>query len=301
MNSSRRSSLQIIIVNYKSSDYLAKCLDSIPFDLQELEVSVTVVDNNSKEEKQLHQLRKIHPKVDLLFNRQNLGFSTACNQGISRSDSELCLLLNPDTEINDSALLLCARLLRDRPEAGIAGCRILNSDGTEQRASRRNIPSPASALLHFTGLRALSGKLKGIKPYHPAVAVGDSPLEVEAVSGSFLMFKRRLGESIGFLDESFFMYGEDLDFCYRSMLAGWKTFYLPQAAIIHHKRISSSRSAMSANVHFYRAMEIFYRKHYYPSAGRISRSAVLTGIRTIQFFSQLKLRLTGNHAVGSKG
>ncbi len=293
--------LHIVIVNYKSSDYLAGCLSTIPASLEGLQISVTVVDNNSGEEAELKRLQDIHGRVEFIYNNVNLGFAGACNQGIRSRDSDLCLLLNPDTEVNREALAACARHLLETPDAGIAGCRILNPDGSEQKASRRNIPTPGSAFLHFTGLQRFIKPRGRIKAYHPADPGNGGPRQVEAVSGSFLMFKRIIGAEIGFLDEAYFMYGEDLDFCYRCLQAGWKTFYLPQASILHYKRVSSSRSAASANLHFYQAMEIFYRKHYYPRAGWVSRASVLFGIRLLQSASRARRRITGNRQVGSAG
>jgi hypothetical protein len=296
-----KSALHIVIVNYKSSDYLERCLAKIPSQVDGISVSVTVVDNDSKEESQLEALNLQYEWMQFLFNKKNLGFSRACNQGIKSRTADLYLLLNPDTVISKNALLRCSRFLMQTPEAGITSCRILNPDGSEQKAGRRNIPTPASAFLHFTGLQKLLGDRLRQKAYHPAPPSGDSPVEVEAVSGSFLMFKNELLELTGGLDEAFFMYGEDLDFCLRAGQAGWKSYSLPDASVLHYKRVSSSRSAVPANLHFYRAMEIFYRKHYYNNAGWISRASVLSGIRLLQLLSKVRILLTGSRQVGSGG
>lgn len=296
-----KTTLRIVIVNYRSSDYLERCLAEIPSQLDGLSVSVTVVDNDSREETALNRLQQKYQWVEFIFNQENVGFSRACNQGIRSRDADLYLLLNPDTVINKEALLRCSRFLMQTPEAGIASCSILNPDGSEQKACRRNIPTPASAFFHFTGLQKLLGERFRQKAYHPAPPSGNSPVEVEAVSGSFLMFKNELLELTGGLDEAYFMYGEDLDFCLQAGQAGWKTYSLLDASVIHYKRISSSRSAVPANLHFYRAMEIFYRKHYYKNAGWISRAAVLSGIRCLQLFSLARMRLTGSRKVGSRG
>ena len=296
-----KATLHIVIVNYRSSDYLEGCLSEIPSRLDDLAVSVTIVDNNSKEEAKLEALSARHPWMQFLLNESNLGFSRACNQGIKARNADLYLLLNPDTVINKKALERCSRILLQTPEAGIASCRILNPDGSEQKAGRRNIPTPASALLHFTGLQKLLGDRFRQKAYHPPSPSGDNPVEVEAVSGSFLMFKNELLTLAGGLDETFFMYGEDLDFCLRAGQAGLKIYSLPDASVLHYKRVSSSRSAVPANLHFYRAMEIFYRKHYYKNAGWFSRAAVLSGIRFLQAFSRLRSLITGNRGVGSSG
>lgn len=301
MRTEERNALHIVIVNYKSSDYLAGCLSEIPSKLDDLVISITVVDNNSGEGFELDALEKKYDWIHFILNNENLGFSMACNQGIKDRDAGLYLLLNPDTIVNRKALDECSRFLVQNPEAGIAGCRILNPDGSDQKASLRNIPTPFSAFLHFTGLHRIFGSHGRLKAYQPPAPAGDNPVEVEAVSGSFLMFKKEVGKLTGNLDESFFMYGEDLDFCYRATLAGWKAYFLPCASILHYKRISSSRSAVSANLHFFQAMEIFYRKHYYKDSGWICRAAVLSGIRLLQAASRARFKLTTNKKVGSRG
>jgi len=300
MTTGQITRLHIVIVNYKSSDYLAGCLAGIPKSTPGIRISAAVVDNNSSEEEELAKLRENYPWIDFLFNRENLGFSKACNQGIKCREADLYLLLNPDTVVNPEALESCAQFLLENQEAGIAGCRILNADGSVQRASRRNIPTPASAFLHFTGLHRLLGKNSRVKTYNPPIPEGDSPLESEAVSGSFLMFKKDVNRKNGYLDEDYFMYGEDLDFCLKARHDGWKIYYLPQASIIHHKRISSSRSPDSANLQFYRAMEIFYRKHYYRDAGWLSRFPVFLGIKLLEAAAMLRIRLIPGKGVGSR-
>ncbi len=301
MNIAKKNTLHIVIVNYRSTDYLEGCLAGIPPELDRLKISVTVIDNNSDETPELTSLQERYHWIELKFNKDNLGFSRACNQGIRSREADLYLLLNPDTVVNPEALESCARFLLENQEAGIAGCRILNPDGTDQKASRRNIPTPASAFLHFSGLHRFLGGKMSLKAYHPAAPAGDTPLESEAVSGSFLMFKRDVNKTAGYLDEDFFMYGEDLDFCYRAGLDGWKTFFLPGISILHFKRISSSRSAESANLHFFRAMEIFYRKHYYPESGWISRFVVGLGIRLLRTAAVVRIRLSPRKEVGSRG
>jgi len=301
MASIEKNRLDIVIVNYKSSDYLAGCLAGIPRETEGLKISVTVVDNNSEEDAALEELRNRHQWVRFILNRENLGFSRACNQGLANCASDLCLLLNPDTVVSPGVLGRVAEFLLRHPEAGIAGCRILNPDGSEQRAGYRSIPTPASALLHFLGMDRCLWNPFRIKAYHPAIPAGNNPCEAEAVSGSFLMFKRKLTADIGLLDEDFFMYGEDLDFCYRAMRAGWKTYYLPEVSILHHKRVSSSRAAESANLHFYQAMEIFFRKHYRRESGWILHLAVISGIRILTLGSRIKFVLPGGRRVGSRG
>ena len=301
MSTAETDKLHIVIVNYKSTDFLSGCLASIPRHVAGIDISATVIDNNSSDESALGDLQQKYQWVEFILNQDNVGFARACNQGISGRKPDLFLLLNPDTVVNGEAIAGCARFLLNNPEAGIAGCRILNPDGTVQKASRRNIPTPGAALLHFSGLHRLARHSRRVKPYHPEGLDGSKPLASEAVSGSFLMFKRQVGLDIHFLDEDFFMYGEDLDFCFRAQQAGWKTFYLPGVSILHHKRISSSRSAEKAEFHFYQSMEIFYIKHFYHQDNLIKRNLVLLGIKLLRAFAGAKRRLTGRQEVGAEG
>lgn len=301
MSTSGKETLHIIIVNHKATDFLAGCLASIPRHAAGIDISVTVIDNNSSEKSALGELRQQYQWVEFIFNQENIGFARACNQGIAGRNPDLFLLLNPDTVVDAEAIANCALFLLEHQEAGIAGCRILNPDGSVQKASRRNIPTPVSALLHFSGIQKFLKNSRLAKPYHSDVLDGEEPQPAEAVSGSFMMFKREAGLDIGFLDEDYFMYGEDLDFCLRALQAGWKTFYLPGVSILHHKRISSSRSAEKAEFHFYQSMEIFYIKHFYHQDNFIKRNLVLIGIKLLRAYAIAKRRLTGRREVGSAG
>jgi len=155
------------------------------------------------------------------------------------------------------------RFLDDHPEAGIAGCKVLNPDGTLQLACRRGFPTPGVAFFKMVGLSDLFPKSRTFGGYNLTYLDPDSLTEVDAVSGSFMMIRKEVLDTVGFLDESFFMYGEDLDICYRVKLAGWKIFYVPDTEIIHFKGESTKTvSTLKNRRDFFKAMQIFVDKHY---------------------------------------
>ncbi len=176
---------------------------------------------------------------------------------------------------------------------------ILNPDGTLQLASRRSIPRLSTALYRFLRLSLLFPRSKVLAAYNLTFLDEDSVHEVEAVSGSFLMFRAALLEGDGFLDESFFLYGEDLDFCYRALQKGWKVLYYPGAKITHFKRRSSHRRTRKSTYHYYEAMGIFYRKHYGTQSSLLKNTLVLAGIRLLYWSVLLRTTITGRKDVGS--
>jgi len=290
----------IVIVNYNSTDFLQNCLLSIQRESPDTLPDVVVVDNASQD---FHprQIEDAYPKSTILINDCNLGFSAACNQGLRLLTNDYLLLLNPDCEICDQAIERTAGFIDSNPEIGIAGCRVTNPDGTLQRACRRRIPSPFVAFLHFSGLNRLFPSGKRFDSYNMNDFPEDRSHAVEAVSGSFLMMRNDVFHQTGGLDERFFLYGEDLDLCLRTAQLGWKLYYFAGARVIHHKRRSSSTDARRATYHFYNAMELFYRKHFYPRAGFLERAAVVAGIRTLSFAKRSMQIFWRHNEVGSRG
>jgi GT2 family glycosyltransferase len=237
----------------------------------------------------------------LIRNCENLGFARACNQGIRGFPARYYLLLNPDCVVLENAIEKCLNYLEQRPEVGIVGCRVENPDGSLQQACRRSVPRPSTALYKLLGLARLFPKSARFARYNYGHVDAGSEHEVEAVSGSFMLFRAAVIDRIGMLDETFFMYGEDLDFCWRARLQGWKVMYYPGAAVLHHKRQSSTRVPEAGNFHFYNAMKIFYRKHYGERYGRLQQTLVFAAIDLLHLQASVRNRLLGRREVGSKG
>jgi GT2 family glycosyltransferase len=289
-----------IIVGYNSEDFLDACLQSVLQSSKRSDHQVVLIDNASRNQTFLSDLTTRYPTVALIRNLENLGFAKACNQGIRAFPSQFYALLNPDCVVLNDALEKCVSYLEEHPEAGIVGCRVENPDGSLQLACRRSMPRPSTALYRFLGLARLFPRSVTFARYNYGHMDAGSEHEVEAVSGAFMVFRAAVLKQIGLLDERFFLYGEDLDFCWRAILQGWKVMYYPEAAILHHKRQSSSREPEAGNFHFYNSMKIFYRIHYGNRAGRFRKALIFAGIDLLHLVAWLRNRLPGPAEVGSR-
>jgi len=253
--------ISVIIVSYNVKEFLQQSILSLKNSLNDLEHEIIVVDNNSVDGTN-EIIRYKFPDIILIENDNNRGFAAACNQGLAASKGEYLLLLNPDTMIQEDTIQTMINFFESVPDAGAAGCKILNADGTLQLACRRSFPSPLVALPKLLGLSRLFPKVKMFGKYNLTYVDPDELLEVDAISGSFLMFRRDVYEKIEGLDETFFMYGEDLDYCYRIKEAGWKIYYVPDTKIIHYKGESAKHASFDNFITFYKAMDIFVKKHF---------------------------------------
>ena len=257
--------LSVVIVSYNVSSFLDQALTTLKDSARELDYEVFVVDNASTDDS-VPMIKRKHPWVKLIENNHNLGFAKANNQALKKVAGRYILLLNPDTVLRRDTLKTMVQFLDDHPEAGITGCKVLNPDGTLQLACRRGFPTPGVAFFKMVGLSSLFPKSKTFGAYNLTYLDPNSLAEVDAVSGSFMMLRKEILEKTGFMDEDFFMYGEDLDICYRVKQAGWKVFYVPYTEIIHFKGESTKTVPTLHNINnFYKAMHIFVDKHY---AGR---------------------------------
>lgn len=252
--------LSVIIVNYNVREFLDHALTSIRKAMKGIRGEVIVVDNAS-DDGSVEMLRRRYPEVLRIVNSTNLGFAKANNLALRRARGKYLLLINPDTIVQEDTFRVMVRFFEDHPNVGLAGCKILNPDGTFQLACRRSFPTPWVAFTKIVGLSALFPGSKLFGRYNLTYLDPNESYEVDAVSGSFMMLRREVYEQVGGLDEDFFMYGEDLDWCYRIQQAGWKIYYVPQTQIIHYKGESTKRSDIDELKAFYEAMELFVKKH----------------------------------------
>lgn len=269
--------LSIVIVNYNTEALLKDCLQSVYAGANGTPLSIWVVDNNSRDNS-VAMVKSCFPKVQVVENRCNVGFSKANNLVISRSQSDYVLLLNPDTLIIGDAIERMVKFMDQHPQVGIAGCKVLNRDGTLQLACRRSIPTPRVAFFRLTGLSRLFPKSKVMAEYNMTYTSPEETHEVGAVSGAFLMIRRKAIDEIGLLDERFFMYGEELDWCLRAKRAGWKVMYYPEAQIVHYKGESTKYNSRKAAIEFYRAMYLFHKKHFAKDCSPINNGLIYVGI-----------------------
>lgn len=253
--------ISVIIVSYNVKEFLYQCLQSLRKSLVNIDYEIIVVDNNSVDGS-AEMVRYEFPDIRLINNKDNKGFASACNQGLAVSCGQFILLLNPDTLIQEDTIKTMLEFFSHHEEVGAAGCKILNADGSLQPACRRSFPTPMAAFPKIFGLSWLFPKIKTFGKYNLSYLDPDELTEVDAVSGSFLMFRKVVWEQIGGLDETYFMYGEDLDYCYRIKQVGWKIYYVPFTKIIHYKGESTKSAAYDNFATFYRAMNIFVKNHF---------------------------------------
>ncbi len=269
--------LSIVIVNYNTEKLLRSCLESVYGGANGTPLDIWVVDNNSRDNS-VAMLKSMFPMVKVIQNPSNVGFSRANNLVISQSRSDYILLLNPDTLIIGDAIEQVVKFMKEHPEVGIAGCKVLNRDGTLQLACRRSIPTPEVAFYRLTGLSRLFPRSRVMAKYNMTYESPDLTHEVDAVSGAFLMIRRQVVEEIGLLDERFFMYGEELDWCLRTKRAGWSVMYYPEAQIVHYKGESTKYNSRKAALEFYRAMYLFHRKHFAKDYSLLTNFLIYAGI-----------------------
>ncbi len=253
--------LSIIIVNYNVKEFLQNLLTSLFKAVTNISSEIIVVDNGS-DDGSVELLREKFPQVTLIANNENLGFSKANNLALKIAKGKFLLLLNPDTIVQEDTFEKLIKFFNDHQDAGMTGCKILNPDGTLQLACRRSFPGPWTSFCKVSGLSALFPNSKLFARYNLTFMDENQSYEVDAVSGSFMMVRREVFEKIGGLDEQFFMYGEDLDWCYRVQKTGWKVYYVHETTIIHYKGESTKRSSLDETKVFYNAMDLFVKKHF---------------------------------------
>ncbi len=253
--------ISVIIVNYNVRDFLQNALLSLFKSLEGLQAEIFVVDNAS-DDGSVEFLKKSFSQVHLITNSTNVGFAKANNQALKIAQGKYFLLLNPDTLLQENTISTMIKFFEEHQEVGMAGCKILNSDGTLQLPCRRSFPTPWVAFTKIFGLSTLFPKSSLFAKYNITYKNPDECYEVDAISGSFMMLRKEVYEKIGGLDEEFFMYGEDLDWCYRVQKTGWKVYYVPFTSIIHYKGESTRRSNFDDIKIFYDAMFKFVKKNY---------------------------------------
>jgi len=253
--------LSVIIVNYNVKYFLEQCLHSVRKSVKDVDAEVFVVDNNSVDGS-VEMVREKFPEVLLIANKENTGFSKANNQAIERSKGEYTLLLNPDTLVEDDTFKKIVKFMDSHPDAGGLGVKMVDGKGNFLPESKRGLPTPSVAFYKIFGFSRLFPKSKIFGKYHLGYLDKDETNEVEILSGAFMLLRKSVLDKIGLLDETFFMYGEDIDLSYRIIQAGYKNYYYPEARIIHYKGESTKKSSVNYVMVFYRAMIIFAEKHF---------------------------------------
>lgn len=290
---SRVLDLSVVIVNYNVREFLEQALRSVYRAGEGLEMEVFVVDNDSVDGSP-GMVREQFPHVQLIVNKENVGFSRANNQAIRLAEGRFLLILNPDTIVQEDTLTELVSFMEAHPEAGAVGCKILHPDGSFARESRRAFPTPQAAFYRLVGLASLFPRSRTFGKYNMTYLPEDEVAEVDALSGSCMMVRRKAlfesaegvtGSGAGLLDEDFFMYGEDLDWCRRIQKAGWHIYYYPYTQIIHYKGESTKKGELRYVRLFYGAMLRFTEKHLQHRYSRMFAALLRAGILTRAFVS----------------
>lgn len=253
--------LSVVIVNYNVKHFIEQCLFSVLKASENIACEVFVVDNNSVDGS-VTLIQEKFPQVNLIVNKTNTGFSVANNQALKIAKGEYVLLLNPDTVVQEDTFSKILAFMDVHPEAGGLGVKMLDGQGNFAPESKRGLPTPEVAFYKMFGFARLFPKSKRFGKYHLSYLSEDELSEIDVMSGAFMLIRKTVLDKIGFLDETFFMYGEDIDLSYRIKKAGYKNYYFPDTQIIHYKGESTKRSSLNYVVIFYKAMAIFSNKHF---------------------------------------
>ena len=267
--------LSIIIVNYNSRTLIEQCLASIDKAIAGLNTEIIVVDNNSTDGSKEYLPSKF-PWIKFILNNENAGFGKACNQGFKASSGNYVLFLNPDTILSETCLTDCITFLKTHTDAGAVGVRMLDEKGKFLKESKRGVPSPSTSFYKLFGLTAIFTGSKTFAKYYQGHLPENENNPVEVLSGAFMMIKREVFEKVNGFDETFFMYGEDIDLSLRITQLGYKNYYLGKISVTHLKGGSTIYNYKYVR-DFYGAMNLFVKKHY-GSKPALYRMFLHTGI-----------------------
>lgn len=282
--------LSIIILNYNTRQLTMDCLQSVYASTTSYSYEVILIDNNSSDDSIAHFERN-YPVARLIKNSENVGFARANNQGIHIAQGRYILLLNSDTVVQSDTFDIMLKFMDEHPKVGSAGCKIVLPDGSLDKACRRGFPTPSASFYYAFGIAKLFPDNPRFNQYQLGYLDPDDTYEVDCLMGAFMLVRKEVIGQVGVLDETFFMYGEDIDWCYRIKQAGWQIYYVPQTSIIHYKGASSRRKPYKIIYEFHRAMVLFHRKHYRQKYSVFTNGFVYAGIGIKFLLSLLKNKL----------
>jgi GT2 family glycosyltransferase len=270
------ATVSAIIVSFNVRDFILDTLRAY-YETCGSEAEVIVVDNASSDGS-AEAVKERFPQAQLLGLGHNVGFGIANNKGLELSHSDLVLVMNPDVVVRPGCVAALQRFMVEHPDVGAAGPRLERPDGRLDLAARRAFPTPEAAFYRFIGLSRLFPRSARFNRYNLGARPLDGPHEIDAGTAACLMVRRAAIDKVGFFDPAFFMFGEDLDLCYRLKQGGWKIFYVPEAVAIHVKGASTRQATRRMLYEFHRAMWVFWRKHDGPYEPAIVNAIVWLGI-----------------------
>ncbi|MEJ8553410.1 glycosyltransferase family 2 protein [Tepidibacter sp. Z1-5] len=275
--------LSIIIVNFKTYELTKQTINSILSKNHIINYEIILVDNASNDGsiEKIEQGFKEKIKTNLIKiirNNKNLGFSKANNIGIRIAKGEYILVLNSDTVIVDDCVDKCLDYIKKDNKIGALGCKVLLPDGKLDKPCKRGFPTPKASLYYMLKLDKLFPNRKSFGEYNLTYLSEDDINEVDSLVGAFMIIPRRVIDEVGMFDEDFFMYGEDIDWCYRIKQVGYKIIYYPEAKITHFKGSSAKKKRFKTIYEFHRAMYLFYNKHYKSKYSILTTLSIYLGI-----------------------
>jgi GT2 family glycosyltransferase len=284
--------LSIIIVSFNTKEIITKCLNAI-FESEKFtdNFEIIIIDNASKDGSVTY-LKEKFPHIKIISLEKNIGFAAANNIGVKNSTGEYVLFLNPDVIVEKNTIQKALEYIEANEKCGIITAKLILENGNIDDACHRGFPTPWNAFCHFSGLSKIFPNSKIFTGYSMNYLNKNVIHEVDSVSGAFMMIKRSVGEQFSWWDEDYFWYGDDLDFCYRVKMGGWKIIYNPTVKALHYKGISSGikkdskhlskadyETKLKATQARFDVMEIFYKKHYEKIYPKLITSIVLSGIK----------------------
>ncbi|KRE75424.1 glycosyltransferase family 2 protein [Paenibacillus sp. Soil750] len=285
--------LSIIIVNYKTKDLTLACIGSVFSSTTSYSYEIILIDNASNDGT-IHSVNELFPQVVTVTNAENVGFSKANNQGIRIAKGRYVLLLNSDTIVQEDTFQTMLLFMDENPIVGASGCKIVLPDGSLDKACKRGFPTPSASFYYAFGFAKLFPKIHRFNQYQLGYLDPDQQYPIDSLVGAFMLVRRETIAQVGMLDEEFFMYGEDIDWCYRIKEAGWVNYYYPRTQIVHHKGASSRRKPYKIIYEFHRAMILFHNKHYRKKYSWLTNAMVYigVGVKFILSLARNKLRPT---------
>ena len=267
--------LSIVILNYNVRYFLELCLKSVELALQDIEAEIIVIDNRSSDDS-CKMVKELFPRVKLIENKVNSGFSKGNNIAVKQATGEYLCILNPDTVVAEDTFLKLIHFADSKENLGIIGCQLIDGTGHFLPESKRNIPTPKVALKKMLGFD---------KDYYAYHLDANNNGKVEILVGAFMFLKRAIYSAVGGFDEDYFMYGEDIDLSYKILKSGYNNYYFGETTVIHFKGESTIRDANYAK-RFFGAMQIFYEKHF--KQNRLLNALVWTGIKAAHRLKKTK-------------
>ncbi|MEC0227963.1 glycosyltransferase family 2 protein [Paenibacillus alba] len=269
--------LSILIVNYKTRDLTLACIESVITSSTSYKYEIILIDNASNDGI-IQAINEQYPQVVTIANTDNVGFSKANNQGIRVAKGRYVLLLNSDTIVQPDTMDTMLHFMDENPSVGASGCKIVLPDGSLDKACKRGFPTPSASFYYAFGFSKLFPKKPRFNQYQLGYLNPDDEYPIDSLVGAFMLIRREAIEQVGMLDEEFFMYGEDIDWCYRIKQAGWVNYYYPRTHIVHHKGASSRRKPFKIIYEFHRAMILFHNKHYRHQYSWLTNAIVYSGV-----------------------